>query len=131
MSLIVFYEFDLILFAALMPDMVSFRILKLMLETWKLISSRLMLASQFNWPMTLLQLDCSLSFNIPWGSKSCSLFSGKVFKLSAYVCVVQSSIWSVLIDISSFCLMLMPTYVKAPSFSFFTFASFQRAESFL
>ena len=69
----------IILFAALMSDMVAFRILELMLETWMLISSRLMFESQFNWPITFLKLDLSLSFNLSWESKSCSLFSGMVF----------------------------------------------------
>ena len=67
------------LFASLMCDMVASRILEL--------------TSQFNWPMALLKLDVSLSFNLQWGCVSCSLFSGMVFKLSAYV------FWSVLIDI--------------------------------
>ena len=69
----------IILFAALMPDMVPFRIFELMLETWTLISSRLMFESQFHWPITFLKLGVSLSFNLCRGSESCSLFSGMVF----------------------------------------------------
>lgn len=63
------------------------------------------------WNMALLKLDVSLSFKLLWGSKSCSLFHGIVFKLSTYTC------WLMLIDISSFCLMLMQTYVKVLLFS--------------
>ena len=96
----------IILFAVSVSDMVASCIMELMLETWKLISGWLMFASHANCPMALLKLIISLSFNILWGSESSSLFSGMIFKLSAYL------YWSMLINISSFCLMLMPFFIS-------------------